>query len=164
MRPIIVLALLMSCTQLVAGPPKNPLIDFKAYIDLSQKVEPYREKRLLSVSAFKQRAADPKTLLLDARSAAAFAAGHIEGAINLPFPDFTAASLAATIGPNTNREILIYCNNNFTDNRPPVVTKAIPLALNVQTFINLYGYGYRNIWELNDAISVNDPRIGWVRG
>ena len=84
-------------------------------------------------------AAEPGTLLLDARFAEAFAQGHIEGAINLPLPDFTAESLAATVGPGATRPILIYCNNNFVNNVAPVVTKMVTLALNIQTMINLHG-------------------------
>jgi hypothetical protein len=44
------------------------------------------------------------------------------------------------------------------------MTKMRPLALNIQTFINLVGYGYRNVRELNDVVDFNDPRIRWVRG
>ena len=96
-------------------------------------------------------------------SANAFAAGHIRGAVNLPFTDFTADSLARVIGQR-DRPILIYCNNNFSNNADPVPRKAIQVALNIQTFINLYGYGYRNVYELNDVIDFNDPGVRWVRG
>jgi phage shock protein E len=140
----------------------SPLIDFDGFARLTQEVRPYRAKRLLPLGQFKNRARDPRVLLLDARSAQAFAEGHIDGAVNLPFPDFNAESLAATIGPDRDRPILIYCNNNFRDNLRPVVTKALPLALNIQTFVNLYGYGYRNIWELGEAVTMNDPRVGWA--
>ena len=95
------------------------------------------------------------------READAFAAGHIKGAVNLPFTDFTAASLARVIG-NKDRPILIYCNNNFSNNKAPVETKAVRLALNIQTFINLVGYGYANVRELNEVVDFNDPKIGWV--
>ena len=37
--------------------------------------------------------------------------------------------------------------------------KPIMLALNIPTFINLYGYGYRNIYELDELVHINDPRI-----
>ena len=37
-----------------------------------------------------------------------------------------------------------------------------PLALNVPTFINLYGYGYRNVFELKGMHSLEDPEIHWV--
>lgn len=33
------------------------------------------------------------------------------------------------------------------------------LALNIPTYINLYGYGYKNVYELNELVDVNDPRI-----
>ena len=39
-------------------------------------------------------------------------------------------------------------------NRKPVM-----LALNIPTFINLYGYGYKNIYELDELVRVDDPRI-----
>jgi phage shock protein E len=142
--------------------PVNPLIDYDGYVRLTQAVRPIRAARLLSLPAFKQRAAEANVLVLDARSAAAFAEGHIAGAVNLPFPDFTAESLAAAIGEDRNRPILIYCNNNFWDNVRPVVTKALPLALNIQTFVNLYGYGYKNVWELGDVVTLADPQLNWV--
>ena len=63
---------------------------------------------------------------------------------------------------DTGTRILIYCNNNFTDNVAPVMVKRIQLALNVPTFINLYGYGYENIYELKDAHSIRDADIHWV--
>lgn len=58
--------------------------------------------------------------------------------------------LAELIGAK-NRRILIYCNNNFSEKVAPVVLKSAPLALNVPTFINLYGYGYENIYEPSGA-------------
>ena len=33
------------------------------------------------------------------------------------------------------------------------------LALNIPTFINLYGYGYRSIYELDELVNVHDTRI-----
>jgi phage shock protein E len=162
LMPLALFALALTTTASAAPQPGSPLIDYDGYARLTQEVRPYRAERLLPLVEFKRRAADPRVLLLDARSASAFAEGHIDGAINLPFPDFTAESLAAAIGPNRNRPILIYCNNNFRDNKRPVVTKAIPLALNIQTFVNLYGYGYKNIWELGEALMTTDRRVGWV--
>ena len=37
--------------------------------------------------------------------------------------------------------------------------KPLMMALNIPTYINLYGYGYRNVYELNELVKVNDPRI-----
>ncbi len=140
----------------------SPLIDFPGYQKLTHEVAPYRAKRLIKLSDFQKRVSNGKALLLDARSAQAYAQGHIEGAINLPLPDFTAAELARVIGPDTGREILIYCNNNFSNNARPVETKMVTLALNIQTFINLYGYGFRNVYELADVVDMYDPAIKWV--
>lgn len=140
----------------------NPLIDYDGYTALAAEVAPVRQKRLISLADFKQRAVQPDVIVLDARSAQAFAEGHIKGAVNLPLPDFTAEALTQLIGSNPNREILIYCNNNFTNNRRPVVTKKVELALNIQTFINLHGYGYRNIFELGEAVDMDAPEVEWV--
>ena len=144
--------------------PANPLIDYRGFAALTAEIAPYRAQRLLSLSDFSKRRRDRHVLLLDARSASAYKAGHIKGAVNLPFTDFTAASLAEVIGKDANRPILIYCNNNFRNNVKPVVTKALQLALNIPTFINLVGYGYANVWELGEAVDMNDPVIEWQRG
>lgn len=145
-----------------SGQNGSPLIDYDGYSALTTEVAPVRRGRLISLADFNARAAKRDVLVLDARSAQAFAEGHIEGAVNLPLPDFTADALADIIGENPGREILIYCNNNFTNNRRPVVTKSLQLALNIQTFINLYGYGYRNVYELGEAVDLDAPEVRWV--
>ncbi len=142
----------------------NPQIDYPGFVALAAKVEGYREQRRLGWEAFAARAQAEGAVLLDARSETAFAQGHIAGAINLPLPDFTAARLAEVLGPDKARPVYIYCNNNFADDRVPVVTKKVELALNIPTFINLYGYGYANVWELADVIRTDGPGVRWVAG
>jgi phage shock protein E len=142
---------------------QNPQVDYAGFRKLTGNVEGLRRQHLLGFARFKAEAAKPAALLLDARSQDAFARGHIAGAVNLPFTDFTAASLAAVIGPNRNRKILIYCNNNFRNDAAPVYLKSVALALNIQTFINLVGYGYANVWELNAVVDFNDREVGWIR-
>lgn len=137
-------------------------IDYPGFNSLTQEVQAYRADRLISLADFQRMAGEDNTLILDARSADAYAAGHIDGAINLPFTDFTDQSLAAALS-DPSRRILIYCNNNFSNNENPVMLKRIELALNIQTFINLYGYGYRNVYELGDIVDFNDPAVRWVR-
>lgn len=144
--------------------PGDPsIVDYDGFAGLVAEVEPYRQKRLVSMEEFNRLAADPNTVILDTRSPEAFAAGHIRGAINVNFSDFTDEKLAAVI-PSPTTRILIYCNNNFIDDEPPVPLKRAPLALNVPTFVNLYGYGYRNIYELADLVSLDDPAVDWVEG
>jgi hypothetical protein len=142
--------------------PDNPQIDYPGFVELAGKVGSYREQRRLGWKAFAARARADGAILLDARSETAFAQGHIEGAVNLPLPDFTAERLAEVLGPDKDRPIYIYCNNNFADDRPPVVTKRVELALNIPTFINLVGYGYGNVWELADVIGTDDPGVNWI--
>ncbi len=167
-RQILALAALTLAVPVAAAAPEvsasSPLIDYLGFQRLTTKVGPYRATRLVSLKRFKALALDAHTIIIDARSAQAFKEGHIAGAVNLPLPDFTAERLAVVIGPDQNRPILIYCNNNFRNNVRPVVTKALPLALNIGTFINLVGYGYRNVWELGEAVDMNDPAVEWVKG
>ncbi len=139
----------------------NPQIDYDGYRSLIEEVRPYRLARLIDWSTFAAAAAEPDVLILDARSAAQFAAGHIRGAVNVPLPEFSEERLAEVIG-RPDRPILIYCNNNFRDDRPPVALKSGRLALNLSTFTHLYGYGYRNVRELNDVMDMDDPRVRWV--
>lgn len=143
--------------------PSEAQIDYEGFLGLTAEVETYRANRLVNLAEFQRMAGEARTLILDARSADAYAEGHIEGAVSLPFTDFTDQSLAAALGDPSVR-ILIYCNNNFSNNARPVLLKRIELALNIQSFINLYGYGYRNVYELGEVVDFNDPAVRWVRG
>lgn len=42
---------------------------------------------------------------------------------------------------------------------PPANAKPITLALNIPTYINLYGYGYRNVYELSELVNTYDTII-----
>jgi hypothetical protein len=137
-------------------------VDYNGFRNLTGEVETYRADRLVTHADFQRMAREPNTIVLDARSADAYARGHIDGAINLPFTDFTDQSLRASLR-DPNVRVLIYCNNNFSNNAQPVILKRVELALNIQTFINLYGYGYRNVYELADIVDFNDPAVGWVQ-
>jgi phage shock protein E len=146
-----------------AQTPTPSRVDYAGFVSLTAKLQAGRAAHLVSLDRFWALAADGETLILDARSRDAFARGHIAGAVNLPLTDFTAQSLARTIG-DPSRRLLIDCNNNFVNDTDPVVTKQVRLALNIQTFINLRGYGYGNIYELAEAVDFNSPRVRWVKG
>lgn len=165
MRPLHLLLapLALACAMpATAAEAENPQIDYDGFSALVLDLAEVREAHRLPWAEFAARARADGAILLDARSAAAFAAGHLEGAVNLPLPDFTDAALLGVLGPDTGRPIYIYCNNNFSDNAAPVVTKRVKLALNIPTFINLHGYGYTNVWELADVIATDDPDVAWV--
>lgn len=144
--------------------PANPQIDYRGFVKLAQQLEPVREAHRLPWGQFIAKARVEGALLLDARSESAFRRGHIKGAVNLPFSDFTDEALREVIGQNPNRPIYIYCNNNFSDNAAPVVTKRFDMALNIPTFVNLHGYGYGNVWELGGLVSTKQLGADWVRG
>lgn len=143
--------------------PGSAEIDFAGFMDLGDEVFELREERLLSLQAFNDMAETPNTIILDARSQYAFEEGHIAGAVNLPFSDFTDAKLAELI-PSKDTRILIYCNNNFSDDVEPIPLKRVSLALNIPTFINLYGYGYENIYELGVLTETTNEDVNWVTG
>ncbi len=156
---------LMSASALAQEKPQantSAQINYSGFRDLTREVETYRDGRLVTLADFQRMAREPNTIVLDARSADAYTRGHMGGAINLPFTDFTDQSLREALR-DPNVRILIYCNNNFSNNAQPVILKRVELALNIQTFINLYGYGYRNVYELGDVVDFNDPTVGWVR-
>ncbi|WP_084395605.1 rhodanese-like domain-containing protein [Henriciella aquimarina] len=145
-------------SQPVAGSPE---IDYQGFSEMTDKVMAYREGRLVSLAAFNEMKSEPDTILLDTRSRLAYDMGHIDGAVHLDFSDFTDEKLADVI-PSKGTRILIYCNNNFADDIEPVMLKRAPLALNIPTFINLYGYGYENIYELGEMVSAEDEAVNWV--
>lgn len=168
---IFAFAVLSGCASSAAGKFAEPVtagadtasatIDYQGFSALTGDVREYRESRRLTLAEFQRMARERGVLILDARSASAYARGHISGAVNLPFTDFTAQNLKETIG-DANRPILIYCNNNFANDAQPVLMKAPALALNIPTFINLVGYGYENVYELRDVVDFNDPNVNWV--
>ncbi len=138
-----------------------PQVDYAGFLQLTEELGEYRQARLVDLEKFNAIAKQQNAIILDSRSAAAFAQGHIDGAINIPFSDFTEEKLTKLLG-DKSRPILIYCNNNFRDDIPPIPLKRAPLALNIPTFINLYGYGYENIFELSGVTHMADPLVRWT--
>ncbi len=148
--------------------------DFK---ELVAEVESHRASRLVDLDTFLEMSRRQDVIILDTRSAFRYERIHVKGARHLSFTDLTQQNLAEVI-PSFDTTILIYCNNNFEGNPRDFATKvAVPtprpdpasqlaaqerprmMALNVPTYINLYGYGYRNVYELNELVDVTDPRI-----
>lgn len=154
---------------------EKSLVDFEAFKQLVSEVEAHRAKRLVNLDTFLKMSKAPKTVIFDSRSDFRFGRKHLKGAIHLDFTDFTQENLKKLI-PDPDTTILIYCNNNFSGDQVDFATKMfvprappetqilgnqkpLMLALNIPTYINLYGYGYRNVYELDELVSVNDKRI-----
>lgn len=136
----------------------NELIDYPQYLRIAREVQPIREKHRLTEEQFAAMAAEPGTVVLDARSADKFKLRHIKGAVSLPFTDFTAESLAKAIPAKATR-ILIYCNNNFRGAPVSLTSKAAPASLNISTFVALATYGYSNVYELGPLLDVRTTKL-----
>jgi phage shock protein E len=76
----------------------------------------------------------------------------------LSFPDIAVETLKGMIPDKTTR-ILIYCNNNFRDAEGPFPTKLPSASLNLSTYIALYNYGYRNVYELGPLVDIKTSRL-----
>jgi hypothetical protein len=154
-------------------------VDYDAFEKLVKEVKDHRAERLVSIEKFNEMSKMDNVVILDTRSKSMYEAKHVKGAIHLNFSDFTQENLE-TLFPSKDVTILIYCNNNFDNDKmyfptksfvPPVIEKAsappvekktglgITMALNIPTYINLYGYGYKNVYELSELISIFDQRI-----
>lgn len=147
----------------------------------------HRAEKLVSLETFLAKAPKNNKVILDTRSKAIYDIKHVKGTFHLNFPDFTQGKLDEIFSPYLGREtqIYIYCNNNFYASKAfllelqdmafvsktvlPIIEESLEfseendkiktLALNILTYINLFGYGYQNVFELNEFIDVNDKRI-----
>ena len=154
-------------------------VSFEDFKGLVAEVETHRASRLVDLNTFLKMSKEPGVIILDTRSDFRFDRIHVKGAKHLAFTDYTQDNLKKVI-PSFETKILIYCNNNFDGNQTDFASKvAVPrakpanavatqfaaqakplmMALNIPTYINLYGYGYRNVYELHELVKVNDPRI-----
>ncbi len=185
MKSIIVAVsiMLLAANAGLAQVTKYPVakVSFEDFKGLVAEVETHRASRLVDLETFKKMSADPGVIILDTRSTFRFERIHVKGARHLSFTDFTQDNLQKVI-PSFETTILIYCNNNFEGNQTDFASKvAVPtarsgdavatqfadqakpimMALNIPTYVNLYGYGYRNVYELHELVDVNDPRIAF---
>jgi rhodanese-related sulfurtransferase len=183
MKPIlfalsVLLALHSSANARSTNYPKAK-VSFADFKGLVAEVELHRASRLIDLNTFLKMAQEPGVIILDSRSTFRYERLHVKGAKHLSFTDFTQDNLKQVI-PSFQTKVLIYCNNNFDGNqvdfaskvavpRPSssraeasqfaAQTKPIMMALNIPTYVNLYGYGYTNVYELDELVKVTDPRI-----
>jgi hypothetical protein len=139
----------------------NPNIDMQGYLKVASEAADYRELRRLTEDDFIRISHEPGTVILDARSREKYDTLHLKGAINLSFPDITVESLNRVL-PDKDTRILIYCNNNFVGEQKAFPTKRITASLNLSTYIALYTYGYRNVYELGPLLDINKSKLEFV--
>ena len=139
----------------------NPAIDMEGYLKVAAEAAKYRQTRRLSQEDFLKMSKEPGTIVLDARSKEMFDQIHVKGAVNLSFPNIDVESLKKTL-PDKEARILIYCNNNFRAAPQLFPTKSPVASLNLSTYIALYSYGYRNIYELGPQVDLKDSKLPWA--
>jgi hypothetical protein len=144
--------------------------DSGSFIEFAKESEKLRVKRRINAHQFASMARDTNTIVLDARSEAAHELLRMVGSINLPYTSFSEASLREII-PTKETKILIYCRNNFSDvsllnhgvdlinfesgsleAKHSGKIKGRAVGLNVPTYITLFVYGYKNVYELEDVV------------
>jgi hypothetical protein len=164
MKPLalaLVLAVGLPAVPTAADPKpaiKNENIDMEGYLRVSLEAAKHRQSRRLTETEFLRMSQEAGTIVLDARSKEKFDELHIAGAINLSFPDIAVESLKRVL-PDKEARILIYCNNNFRDAEGPFPSKLPTASLNLSTYIALYNYGYRNIYELGPRLDPKSSKL-----
>ena len=143
--------------------PVNPAIDMEGFLRVSARAAKHRESRRVSEEEFISMSHEAGTIILDARSRQKFEELHVKRAIHLSFPDIAVESLKKTI-PDKRTRILIYCNNNFRNAEGPFPSKLPSASLNLSTYIALYNYGYRNVYELADTLDLSASRLEFESG
>jgi len=139
-------------------PIPNRLIDYDGFQKIVETSKTERESRRLMEEAFLSAMKEKDVVVLDARSANMYKLRHIKGAVNLPFTDFTATTLAGVLSAK-DAKILIYCNNNFLGSPRAFASKTATASLNFSTYTSLKSYGYGNIYELGPLLDVNKTSI-----
>jgi len=181
LRVVVVITILLCANAVLAQEKTYPKakVSFDDFRQLVSEVEAHRANRLIDLDTFLTMIKKPGVIILDTRSTFRYERIHVKGARHLSFTDFTQDNLGKVI-PSFDTTVLIYCNNNFDGNQTDFASKvAMPvtpqgnvisaqfnsqakplmMALNIPTYINLYGYGYHNVYELHELVNVSDPRI-----
>lgn len=151
-------------------PPPNPAIDMNGYLKIAAEAAKHRQSHRVSEEDFIKMSQEEGTIVLDARSKEMYDLMHVKGAINLSFPNIDIESLKKTL-PDKEARILIYCNNNFTDPTKAAgkgiparafAAKAATASLNISTYIALYNYGYKKVYELAPLVDPAKSKLTFV--
>ena len=141
--------------------PDNSNIDMPGFLQVAHEAAEQRLTHRVSEDEFIRLSQEPGTMVLDTRSRAKYDLLHVSGAINLSFPDIDIESLQKTL-PDKTARVLIYCNNNFAGNQAAFASKAPSASLNLSTYVALYNYGYRNVYELAPHVDVHKTKLNLV--
>jgi hypothetical protein len=161
MRWLALVSLLLTVSEIPAETIENPAIDMPGYLLAAQEAAQHRRDRRVSEDEFIRMSTEPGTVVLDARSREKYDELHVRGALHLNFSDIAVESLRQLI-PDRNTRILIYCNNNFLNAEREFPTKIARASLNLSTFIALYSYGYKNVYELGPLLDIEKTKLSLI--
>jgi hypothetical protein len=130
----------------------------EGYLRVAREAAKHRASRRLTEDDFLRMSGEAGTVILDARSREKYDLLHVKGASNLSFSDVSVDSLKRTL-PDKSARILIYCNNNFRNAEEAFPAKLPTASLNLSTYIALYNYGYRNVYELGPRIDSKQSKL-----
>jgi phage shock protein E len=155
---IITVAVLAGPTFAQTNAIPNRLIDYETFLAHASDIGRMRMERRVTEQQFLGMAAQPDTVVFDARSDDKYQKLHIKGARHLSFPEITEPELGKVF-PGKSTRILIYCNNNFLNAPDTFATKAPAASLNIHTFNTLISYRYTNVFELGPLLDVHKTKI-----
>jgi len=89
-RALVLVLALYACAA-GAAPPANPKIDMRGYLAVASEAARYRESRRLDEREFMRLAAEPGTIVLDARSADKYALRHVAARSTSRSPTFRSS-------------------------------------------------------------------------
>jgi hypothetical protein len=158
LRGVRVLLLMCCLGASTAQAQDKPAIDRPGYLRSAGEAAAHRATRRVSQAEFLRMSREPGTVILDARSKEKYDELHLKGALNLSFSDIAVQTLNRVL-PDKSARVLIYCNNNFANAEGPFPAKLASASLNLSTYIALYNYGYRNVYELAPLIDVRTSQL-----
>ncbi len=137
----------------------NPAIDMEGYLRVSREAVAHRDTRRVSEEDFTRMSrraghrdpgrAQPGEIRRAAR----------QGRDPPELSGHRCREPRESTTPDKPTGILIYCNNNFASAPGPFPAKIARAALNLSTYIALYSYGYRNVYELAPLIDLKASRL-----
>lgn len=176
----------------ISKSPANPNIDFDGHMKLAAEAAKHREARRLTEEDFIKMSQEEGAVILDARSKEKFDILHIKGALNLSFPDIDVESLKKHLPNKDAKILIYCNNNFIVGAPPTsldvtkedlenqvvvtvdqngrireVAALAFPIkreiaSLNISTYTVLYGYGYKNVYELGPLLDPTKTKLELV--
>lgn len=130
----------------VVAAPANAGLDPELFRRVAKEAAAFRAPRCISEASFGRMRREPGAVVLDTRPRAAYEQQHLDGAISFDLATLDETALKRLL-PDPQQRILLVGEHNFA--APVAPAASTP---NIVAYVTLYGYGYRNVFELAPAI------------